>query len=150
MEAFSTVFHSEHCEAERQPQAAREVTLIDLSSLALSMIAPRSLQLTNNTVLNVLCNQAANSCEDPHVKEQIIERIPLFVRTMKEEGLFGRALLALSVDSIEDMGRLEVLLARARLPHVFVADFKLVLSQIQDLGGARASTSPTSTTELLF
>jgi len=50
------------------------------------------------------------------------------------------------------MDRLEGVLARAKLPAVFVADFKLMLSFsafIEEVGGAGgASTSPTSTLEL--
>ena len=39
--------------------------------------------------------------------------------------------MALSVACESDMDRLELLLARARLPQVFFADFKFVLSRVQ-------------------
>ena len=69
---------------------------------------------------------------------------------MIEDGLVGQELLDLDVENEIHMERLEGVLARAGLPAVFVADFKLMLSPARDFGGARASTSPTSTTELLL
>jgi hypothetical protein len=71
---------------------------------------------------------------------------------MIEDGLVGEALLDLDTENEIHMDRLEGVLARAKLPAVFVADFKLMLSFsafIEDVGGAGgASTSPTSTIEL--
>ena len=58
---------------------------------------------------------------------------------MIEDGLVGEALLDLDTENEIHMDRLEGVLARAKLPAVFVADFKLMLSFsafIEDVGGA--------------
>ena len=91
-------------------------------------------------------------CEDPRARRLIDARILPFMIAMIEDGLVGEALLDLDTENEIHMDRLEGVLARAKLPAVFVADFKLMLSFsafIEDVGGAGgASTSPTSTLEL--
>ena len=105
-------------------------------------------------LLDILVQAAADACEDPQARRIIDARITPFMTAMIEDGLVGQALLDLDVENEIDMERLEGLLAHARLPAVFFADFKLVLSFsafIEDIPtGAKASTSPKSTTELLL
>ena len=100
-------------------------------------------------LLDTLVQAAAACCEDPRARRLIDARIMPFMIAMIEDGLVGQALLDLDVENYIHMERLEGLLARARLPAVFVADFKVMLSfsaWIEDVGGAGvASTSPTST-----
>jgi len=105
-------------------------------------------------LLDILVQAAAAACEDPQARRLIDARIMPFMIAMIEDGLVGQALLNLDTENEDDMERLEAVLARARLPAVFVADFKVMLSFsafIEDIPtGARASTSPKSTTELLL
>ena len=124
-------------------------------------LASRMMHSTDVSVLSSLVQTAAASCEDHSQRSRIEERIPAFMVAMMEEGLVGDALVALDVENEDDMERLEVVLARANLPAVFFADFKLILSIVsmysaiyswpstrEDiLGGAGGSTSPTSTLE---
>jgi len=117
----------------------------------------RSLAAEHSTdcrLLSILVQAAAASCEDPQARRLIDAQILPFMTGMIEDGLVGVALLDLDTENEDDMERLEGVLARAQLPAVFVADFKLMLSFsafIEDIPpGARASTSPTSTTELLL
>jgi hypothetical protein len=101
-------------------------------------------------LLDILVQAAAASCEDPRARRLIDARILPFMIAMIEDGLVGEALLDLDTENEIHMDRLEGVLARAKLPAVFFAEFKLMLSLSRDFGGARASTSPTSTTELLL
>ena len=106
---------------------------------------------TDCRLLTVFMQAAAESCEDPQARRLIDSRILSFMTGMIEDGLVGEALLDLDVENEIHMDRLEGLLARARLPDVFFADFKWALSLspiiLDVLGGAGASTSPTSTLE---
>ena len=109
---------------------------------------------TDCRLLDTLVQAAAACCEDPRARRLIDARILPFMIAMIEDGLVGEALLDLDTENEIHMDRLEGVLARAQLPAVFVADFKLMLSVsafIEDIPpGARASTSPKSTTELLL